>query len=303
MAPLIPGAERREVEIETADSGRLRLQVAELGEGPPVLMLHGWPQHAGAWRLVAPLLAERHRVICPDLRGFGSSDAPGRGYDPETFAADALALLDALGLERACLVGHDWGGASGFVACFMAPERIQAFLALSVPVPWIRPSLRLLAGAWRSWYVFAMASPLGPVALQRRPDRIAANIVRDTVHPCISEEEALGYAQSLARPDSARATQLLYRSYMRAVADAFSGDPAPRLTVPTRLLFGSQDSFLSTEVVKGHEGHADDMSVELIEDSGHFLPEEKPELVAQRALELFSSSSDPPDASSRTGAP
>lgn len=303
MAPLIPGAERRQVEIDTADAGRLSLQVSELGDGPPVLMLHGWPQHSGAWRLLAPLLAERHRVICPDLRGFGGSDAPGRGYDPETFAADALALLDALGLERAFLVGHDWGCTSGFVTCFMAPRRIQAFLGLSAPVPWIRPSPKLLAGAWRSWYVFVMASPLGPWALQRDPGRIAAGIVSDTVHPCISEEEALGYAQSLARPGSARATQLLYRSYIRAVGDAFRGHPAPRLTVPTRLLFGSQDSFLSTDVVKGHEGHADDMSVELIEDSGHFVPEEKPELVAQRALELFSSSSDPPDASSRTGAP
>ena len=278
------------MEIEAADGGRLRVHVAELGEGPPVLMLHGWPQHAGAWRRVAPLMAGSHRLICPDLRGFGSSDAPGRGYDPETFAADALALLDALGLERAALVGHDWGGFGGFLACFAAPERIDAFVALNTPIPWARPTPRLLASAWRSWYALVMASPTGPRILRRRPDWMAKGMRRDMVHAdSITEEEALQYARVLARPDSARATQLLYRSYLRFVGSSFRRERAPRLTVPTRLLFGTNDGVLSTEVVKGHEGHADDMEVELVEDSGHFIPEEKPELVAERALELFRS--------------
>jgi pimeloyl-ACP methyl ester carboxylesterase len=302
MAPLIPAAERRHVEIEAVD-GPLRVHVAELGEGPPVLMLHGWPQHSGAWRKVAPLMAGSHRLICPDLRGFGASDAPAGGYDAETFAADALALMDALELERAFLVGHDWGGFAGFLACFMAPRRIRAFVCLNAPIPWPRQSARLVAGAWRSWYVLAMASPLGPWALERHPRRIADGIRSDNVHPAISEQDAIDYAARLARPHSRRATQLLYRSYLRALAGALRGPPPPRLTVPTRLLFGMNDRLLSTEVVKGHEGHADDMEVELVEDSGHFIPEEKPELVAERALQLFSSSSAPADASSRTGAP
>jgi pimeloyl-ACP methyl ester carboxylesterase len=302
VAPLIPRAERRRVEIKAAD-GRLRLHVAELGDGPPVVMLHGWPQHGGAWRRVAPLMASSHRLICPDLRGFGASDAPGRGYDPETFASDALALMDALELDQAFLMGHDWGGAAGFLACFQAPQRIRAYVALNVPIPWVKPSPRLLAGAWRSWYVFFMASPLGPRVLERRPRAMADGMRRDNVHDAISEQDSFDYAARLARPGSRRATQLLYRSYFRAVADGFRGPPPPRLTVPTRLLFGTNDGFLSPGVVKGHEGHADDMTVELVEDSGHFIPEEKPELVAERALQLFSSTSSPADASSRTGAP
>ena len=108
--PSIPGFEHRLVDVETADAGRLRVHLAEGGTGEPLLLLHGWPQHFWCWRAVAPALAERFHVICPDLRGFGWSDAPGGGHDPETFAADALALLDALGIERVRLVGHDWGG-------------------------------------------------------------------------------------------------------------------------------------------------------------------------------------------------
>ena len=76
-----------------------------------MLLLHGWPQHAWCWRHVIPLLADDHRLIAPDLRGFGWSDCPAGGYDPATFAADAVALLDALGVERAHVIGHDWGGA------------------------------------------------------------------------------------------------------------------------------------------------------------------------------------------------
>jgi pimeloyl-ACP methyl ester carboxylesterase len=125
----------------------------------------------------------------------------------------------------------------------------------------------------------------------------------DNVHDAISRQDSIDYAARLARPGSRRATQLLYRSYLRSAVDTVRGQDAPRLTVPTRVLFGARDGALSTEVVQGWEGHADDMQVELVEDSGHFLPEEKPELVAERALQLFSSTSSPWDASSRTGAP
>jgi pimeloyl-ACP methyl ester carboxylesterase len=288
VAPLIPGAGRRLVEIETADAGQLRLQVAELGEGPPVLLLHGWPQHSGCWRYVAPLLAEHHRVICPDNRGFGGSDAPGRGYDPQTFAADAIALLDALEVPSAFLVGHDWGGFAGFLACFSEPDRIQAFVALNTPTPWVRPSPRLLLEAWRSWYAMLMASPvLSQLILRQLPDLVGRGMVRDVVHDLLTEEDGRAYAQQLARPHSAHATEQLYRFYLLRAITQRGRWGSQRLVVPTRLLFGERDGAVPTLAVRGHEGHADDMEVELVPDSGHFIPEEKPELIAERALELF----------------
>jgi pimeloyl-ACP methyl ester carboxylesterase len=79
--PEIEGAEHRHVQIETADAGRLRVHLAEAGSGPTLLLLHGWPQHFWCWRRVVPQLAGDFRLVCPDLRGFGWTDAPGRGYD------------------------------------------------------------------------------------------------------------------------------------------------------------------------------------------------------------------------------
>lgn len=89
--PEVPGVEHRFVE-----AGRLRVHIVEAGSGPPLLLLHGWPQHRYAWRKLIPLLAGSRRLICPDLRGFGWTDAPASGYWTAGLAADAAALLDAL---------------------------------------------------------------------------------------------------------------------------------------------------------------------------------------------------------------
>src|SRR5262249_28697504 len=94
----------------------VRLHVAEAGAGDPVMLLHSFPQHWYAWRHVIPLLAGQYRLICPDWRGFGWSQAPPGGYDTADRAADILALADALGLRRVRLIAHDWGGHAAFRA-------------------------------------------------------------------------------------------------------------------------------------------------------------------------------------------
>ncbi|MBJ7291840.1 alpha/beta fold hydrolase, partial [Williamsia sp.] len=99
------------VEHQYVDAGPLRMHVAVAGpaDAPPLLLLHGWPQHWYLWRDVIPAVSDRYRVIAPDLRGFGWTDAPPGGYRKERLATDILALLDALGIDRVRLVGHDWG--------------------------------------------------------------------------------------------------------------------------------------------------------------------------------------------------
>ena len=133
--PQLPGVEHRFV-----DTARLRVHVAEAGSGEPLVLQHGWPQHWLAWRKLIPELAESYRVICPDLRGLGWSDAPPQGYEKEQMASDLLALLDALELDRVRLVGHDWGGFAGFLACLRAPERFERFCCLGITTPWLRVS-------------------------------------------------------------------------------------------------------------------------------------------------------------------
>lgn len=286
--PEIPGAERRIVTIATHDAGSLDVHLYEAGEGPPVVLLHGWPQDAASWRYVIPLLADRHRLIAPDLRGFGQSGAPARGYNGETFGADAIALLDALEIERAHLIGHDWGGFAAFAAGIAAPGRIASMVVLNTAPPWIEPSPRQALQLWRTWYVFVLAA-FGERIVRSHPGLIARMLRADRVHDGISRADAEAYAARLQRPESARASALLYRSFVRSFRAVLIQRRYAdlRLTVPTRFLFGTNDKALSRHVLHGIERHCDDIAVELVPDSGHFIPEEKPELIAERAAELF----------------
>ena len=92
------------------DVGEVRIHIAETGTGPPIVLLHGEPQHWYAWRHVIPRIADRYRVICPDLRGMGWSDAPASGYDKERMATDMLTMLDQLDLDEVRLVGMTTAG-------------------------------------------------------------------------------------------------------------------------------------------------------------------------------------------------
>jgi pimeloyl-ACP methyl ester carboxylesterase len=285
--PDIPGAQHRFARIQTADAGPLRVHYAEAGEGPPLLLLHGWPQHFWCWRRVVPELSGDFRLICPDLRGFGWSDAPGRGYENETFAADAIALLDALELDRVGVIGHDWGGFTSFLLGLNHPDRVRSLLAVSTPIPWVKPSPRLVTSFWRTWYAWALAT-IGGAAVRRRPGAVRIMLERGAPDEAIDEHEGEVYAERLREPARAEATQLLYRSYLRSLlslrARPYDG---LRLTVPTRLVVGNDDQAVPEVVVRGYEPHADDMDVELVEGCGHFIPEERPDLLVRRARELF----------------
>jgi len=277
--------------VTTADAGAIDLHVLEAGDpaAPPVLLLHGWPQHAWCWRHVIPLLADGHRLIAPDLRGFGWSDCPAGGYDPLTFARDAVALLDALELEQVDVIGHDWGGAAAFVMALETPARVRRMVILNTVSPWVEYSPQLLAGSWRSWYGVVMAIA-GDRVVRKRPDLLARGMRRDAVHPeGISEQDAMVYARRLGEPARAHATKLLYRTYLKAMAGRSPGSHLAerRLTQPTRFLFGANDGAISPHVLKGVERHGDDLVVELVPDAGHFIGEEKPALVAERAREQF----------------
>ena len=130
----LPGVTHRDVQARG-----MRFHVAEAGpaDAPPVFLTHGWPQHWWVWRDVIPALAESHRVYAWDLRGLGWSDpAPDGDYTKTAMADDLLGLMDALEVERAGLVGHDWGAFSGMLACLKAPDRFTGFVCCSIPHLW-----------------------------------------------------------------------------------------------------------------------------------------------------------------------
>jgi pimeloyl-ACP methyl ester carboxylesterase len=289
--PELPGVEHRWV-----SAGGLRTHVALAGNGTPLLLLHGWPQHWWCWRYLIPLLASSHRVIAPDLRGHGWTDAPPGGYDKETLASDVLALLDALELERVQLIGHDWGGWVGFLLCLRAPERFERYLALNTGHPWPSADARNLLSLWRFAYQLVVGSPAaGPWLLRTQADRLMERALRDgAARPeAFTDADLAIFAERLRDPARAHASSLLYRTFVLSeqLPIALGRYRSQRLRTSTRMLFGTQDPVLTPRLLEGYEPHADDMSVELVEDAGHFIAEDRPELVAERALAFFAGGS------------
>ena len=272
----------------TVPARGLRFHVAEAGAagGETVVLVHGWPQHWWMWRRVVPLLAPHARLVMVDLRGFGWTDAPPGAYDKQTLADDLLAVLVALGLDRVCLMAHDWGAWSGFLACLAEPRRFGAFLALGSPRPGGRPSARQLLEVWRFAYQVAIASPvLGPrlVGDARFVERVIMGgaVQRGAWMP----DDLRAFTAVLAEPARARASVSLYRTFLtREVARAPHGQ---RLRVPTRIMLGARDPAIPVVLLDGAEDDADDVRVEIVPECGHFVAEEHPALVAQRARELF----------------
>jgi pimeloyl-ACP methyl ester carboxylesterase len=262
----------------------LRFHVAEAGAGEPIVLLHGWPQHWWMWRHVVPLLAPHARLVMIDLRGFGWSDAPPGGYDKQTMAGDVLAVLDALGLRRVCLVAHDWGAWIGFLACAAAPERFAAFLALGAPRPLGTPAARQLLQIWRFSYQAVLAAPL----LGRRliaDERFTARLI-DAIavrHEAWTADDVRAFTAVLTEPERARASVLLYRTFLLREAGR---TPRGRLVMPTRIMLGAGDPAIRPFLLDGAEREADDLAVEIVPDCGHFVPEERPALVAERARAL-----------------
>jgi pimeloyl-ACP methyl ester carboxylesterase len=286
--PAVPG-----VDHEIVETARLRMHVARAGEsGPPLVLLHGWPQHWYAWRHVIPRFAERYRVLCPDLRGLGWTDAPSRGYEKESLASDVLALLEALELPRVFLIGHDWGALAGFLLCLREPQRVERFVALNDIHPWLRPSPRDALHAWRLWYQGALAMPAaGAWLLRNRPAFVKGLISAWSAKDVWSEHELDVFADRLREPSRARASAQYYRTFLlRELLPTMAGRYRHhRLRTPTLFLFGADDGVVRPHQLRGYERHADDMHLELLPGVGHFTPEEAPELVADRAIAHFES--------------
>ena len=236
-----------------------------------------------------PALASRHRVLALDLRGFGWSSAPGGGYEKESLADDVLAVLDELGIERVKLVGHDWGGWVGFLLCLREPRRFERFLALNIVPPWV--NLRnVVPHLWRFTYQQLVMAPLLGYRLHRHGEFVRKVLVGGSVRKEAWTPETLAaFADNLAEPQRARAAVRMYRSFnLREMPAIVRGRYAEaRLEVPTLMLFGEDDFALRPSMLGGYQRHAEEMRVELVPGCGHFIADERPELVAARAREFF----------------
>lgn len=257
------------------------LHVAEAGDpdAPAILAVHGWPQHWWLWRDVIPVLAETHRVICPDLRGLGWSGQPADGdFSKPRFADDMLALLDALGIERAGYLGHDWGGWTGWLLALRVPERLERLMALSIVHPWT-PRAPSVLNAWRILYQPPLALPvLGPAVVGR--------FARLALGRSMDAATVETYAAVLDDPARAEASSRVYRHFLLSDLPGLVPGERARVELPVKVLSGRGDPAVHPSLLGGLERHAPAAALELV-DGGHFLVDERPELVADRARTWF----------------
>jgi pimeloyl-ACP methyl ester carboxylesterase len=275
--PDLPGVRHAEHDLPT----RVRLHVAEAGDpgAPALLAVHGWPQHWWMWRKLIPALAAHRRVLLPDLRGLGWSGIPADGdYTKGRMAEDLLALLDLLGIERAGYLGHDWGGWTGWLLALRAPERLERLMAVSIPHPW-PPRGAALLNAWRILYQPPLAAPVVGPALVPRFARLALGRSMDAA-------TAEVYAAVLDDPERAEASSLVYRHFLlRDLPGMAAGEPGS-VDLPVKLLSGRGDPAVHPSLLGDLARHAPQADVEIV-DGGHFLVDERPALVADRARAWF----------------
>ena len=270
------------------DVGDARYLVARQGEGPPVLLLHGFPQTHACWEAVAAALAGGHEVVAPDLRGYGRSTAPpggphGEGYTKREMADDLVALMAGLGHDRFAVVGHDRGARVAFRMALDHPDRLTRAALLNV-VPTVDQFARMgdaSPGYW-PWLLLAQPAPFPERLLGAAPDALLDHVF--ATWP--SDPAAIGPAHREAyrramTPDTIAAMCGDYRASFHLDRDHEAADRAAGRTVAVPLLVVTgQDETQLDDAGDVWRGWADDLAVERV-PGGHFVPEEAPdELVA-----------------------
>jgi pimeloyl-ACP methyl ester carboxylesterase len=268
----------REVELahRYADLGDVRLHYVEAGEGPLVLLLHGFPQFWYQWRHQIPALVEAgFRVVAPDMRGYNLSDKlPGvRAYRVELLARDVERLILACGERTATVVGHDWGAIVAWIAAMRHPERVQRLAILNVPHP-----ARFLEGLLRSSYMFFFQVPWFPEEVIRAGDfaLLRSVLARDPVQPeAFAAEDIEQYIEAMAQPGALTATLNYYRALLRNPGETRA--LLQRVEAPVLVIWGERDRFLSRRLAEPpHLWVPNLVRVKRLPDASHWVAEDRP---------------------------
>ena len=288
---------------ETITTNGIRLAVSHAGpaDGPPVILLHGFPEGSACWRRqVGPLAAAGYRVMIPDQRGYGSSDKPGGigAYALDALAADILGLIDATGHPRVALVGHDWGGIVAWWVARTHPGRVERLAVLNAPHPVaFRRYLLTHPRQWlRSWYFLAFQLPRLPeVSLRRRNWRALTRMLGSSSRPgTFSESDFDAYRAAWSRPGAITAMVHWYRAALRRPPAPLAD---PRVRVPTLILWGARDRFLGRGLADASAALCTDARLEWIEGATHWVQHEEPDRV-NRLLIDFLGGGPPPESPS-----
>lgn len=283
----LPAGVPGEATYRTVDGESFHVVEAGPEGGELVVLLHGFPEFWYGWRdQIAPLANAGYRVVAVDQRGYNRSpkSPERRDYRLAALAEDVIGLVDAYDRERAHVVGHDWGGVVGWWLAARRPERLRRFVAVQAPHPAvIRGTLRRDPTTLvRASHAVAFQVPVAPEAASRALGwRLPKTIMRRTAMPgSFDEADFRRYVAAWERPGAFTAMLNWYRANARS---------PPRLpesvSVPTRIVWGGDDSFLPTQMAHDSTDHADDVRVTMLPEATHWLQHDVPAKVTDAILD------------------
>jgi pimeloyl-ACP methyl ester carboxylesterase len=276
-----------EPELRRVDVGEVELNVACQGEGPTVVLLHGFPEFWRGWAEVMAELAGRYRLIAPDQRGYNLSDKPEGidAYRVERLIGDAVALIDHVSSEPVVLVGHDWGGAVAWPTAAFFPDRVRGLVIANAPHPNV--FARLLASSSEqqqaSGYVTLFVSPSAEAVLAANDYGVLRSIFAGILDDAALEH----YVAAWSQPGALTGSLNWYRASWPGAEQPVEVEV--RIDVPTLVLWGMRDLALRPENLEGLEEYVPDLRVERFEEATHWIAHEEPARVA-RAIDDFARS-------------
>jgi pimeloyl-ACP methyl ester carboxylesterase len=260
--------------------------------GPPVLLLHGFPEFWYGWRHQLPALAAAgFRAVAPDGRGYNLSDKPPRvaDYAIERLVADVVGLARALG-GRVSLVGHDWGGVVAWFVAMRHPEVVERLAILNAPHPaaYFRELRRSLAQPARSWYTVFFQLPWLPEAVALAGDCavMRQTLRRDPARPgAFSDRDVAEYVRAWSHPRAMTCAINYYRAAFRNLS--LVRDRTERIDCPTLLVWGMRDRYLVPALADGLETWVPQLRVERLPHASHWVQHDEPDTVNRLLIEFL----------------
>jgi epoxide hydrolase 4 len=273
-----------------ANVGDVQLHYVEAGDGPLVLLLHGFPEFWYGWReQIQPLVKAGYRVVAPDLRGYNLSSAPEgyKSYTADNLASDIHGLIRELGQQSAIVVGHDWGGTVAWTLAMNHPEDVDRLVILNAAHPRkLNEGLHNLRQLLRTWYFFYFQTPKLPERRARRWNwRFFKRFLRDA-RPPYTTDELERYVQAWSQPQVARAMI----DYYRAAVRLGSKQQIRPITAPTLVIWGQRDRYLGPKLAEPHQEDVPNLErVERLPNASHWVHHDEAERVNELLVDFLSS--------------
>ncbi|MFZ1154104.1 MAG: alpha/beta hydrolase [Solirubrobacteraceae bacterium] len=271
--------------------GGVRLHYVEAGEGPLVVLLHGFPEFWYSWRRQIPVLAAAgFHVVAPDMRGYDLSDKPQswRAYDAGLLADDIAGLIKSFGEKDAYVVGHDWGAAVAYTVAMSHPEVVRRLAILNVPhTARMLEGFRTLKQLRKSWYMFFFQIPKLPEYLIGRDNfSFAKRSLRSDSKDAFSDEDLERYVAAWSQPGALTGMINYYRAALRRSPGKTLAQMRP-IQAQTMVIWGMLDRHLGSELAEPAPEWVPNLRMERIPEATHWVQHDAPERVNELLIDFL----------------